>query len=149
MLKRLVVGAVTTVLVFHLNASLLFAAEGGPGAIESWVTTPDRLTLFAKQSDTIRFRPGRGGRGATIVVDSRQAYQTMDGFGFALTGGSAELLVKMSPDARGQLLFELFATDLGGIGVSYLRLTIGSSDLNSFVFSYDDLPEGQTDPEMK
>lgn len=149
MLKRLVLGAVTAVLVCQLNVSLLLAAEGGSDTIESWVTTPDRLSLFARQSETIRFRPGRAARGATIVVDRRQAYQTMDGFGFALTGGSAELLVKMSPDARGQLLFELFGTELGGIGVSYLRLTIGSSDLNSFVFSYDDLPEGQTDPEMK
>src|ERR1019366_5327744 len=33
----------------------------------------------------------------------------------------------------------------GSIGISYLRLSIGASDLNSFVFSYDDLASGNTD----
>ena len=32
--------------------------------------------------------------------------------------------------------------------MSYLRVSIGASDLNERVFSYDDLPAGQTDPEM-
>ena len=32
---------------------------------------------------------------------------------------------------------------------SYLRLSINSSDLNERVFSYDDMPDGQTDPELK
>ena len=31
------------------------------------------------------------------------------------------------------------------IAVSYLRISIGSSDLNASVFSYDDIPAGQTD----
>ena len=32
-----------------------------------------------------------------------------------------------------------------GIAVSYLRISLGASDLNSEVFSYDDMPSGQTD----
>ena len=32
--------------------------------------------------------------------------------------------------------------------MSYLRLSIGASDLDAAVFSYDDLPTGQTDPEL-
>lgn len=71
--------------------------------------------------------------------------QTVDGFGFALTGGSAELMMKMSKAERTKLLKDLFATDGDAIGVSYIRLTVGASDLNSFVFSYNDLPEGETD----
>ena len=54
-------------------------------------------------------------------------------------------LFKMAPAKRNQLLHQVFDTTGTAAGVSYLRLTIGASDLNSFVYSYDDLPEGQTD----
>jgi glucosylceramidase len=46
------------------------------------------------------------------------------------------------------LLTELFGSDNASIGISYLRLSIGSSDLNSSVFSYDDMPSGQTDTSL-
>jgi glucosylceramidase len=72
----------------------------------------------------------------------------MDGFGFAITGGSAQLLMRMGATERTALLKELFTTGGQGIGVSYLRLTIGASDMNERVYSYDDLPAGETDAEM-
>lgn len=46
----------------------------------------------------------------------------------------------MSEAKRHQLLSELFDS-VHGIGISYIRLTVGASDLNSFVFSYDDVPD--------
>jgi glucosylceramidase len=46
------------------------------------------------------------------------------------------------------LLHELFGTESNQIGVSYLRISIGASDLSDHVYSYDDLPVGQTDPEL-
>ncbi len=144
---RSVIVSLMVSLVLHGAPAL--GANGNRGEIERWVTTPDRLALFERQSETSRFSTESRGRGATIVVDDRQAYQTMDGFGFALTGGSAEHLVNMSAEARAKLLFELFGTEADGIGISYIRLTIGSSDLNSFVFSYNDLPEGKTDYELE
>jgi glucosylceramidase len=147
MLKSSVIRFIAVFSILHV--SFLGAANGDPLEIESWITNPDRSALFEKQSDAVRFRAENRGRGSTIVVDDRQAYQTMDGFGFALTGGSAEHLINMSAEARAKLLFELFAADGDDIGISYLRLTIGASDLNSFVFSYNDLPEGQTDYELK
>jgi len=54
----------------------------------------------------------------------------------------------MEPAVRAALLQELFADDGNNIGVSYLRLSVGSSDMNDHVFSYDDLPSGQTDTDM-
>ena len=74
-------------------------------------------------------------------------------FGFALTGGSAQHIVRMSGAARADLLQELFGTanastkngNKNEIGISYLRLSIGASDLNDHVFSYDDLPASETD----
>src|SRR6201999_10171 len=87
--------------------------------------------------------------GQVIDVDTAKTYQTMDGFGYALTGGSAMLIHHMPADKRAALLHNLFTTEGDGIGVSYLRLTVGASDMNDHVFSYDDLPEGQTDPNME
>ena len=79
------------------------------------------------------------------MVNEKETFQSIDGFGYALTGGSAQHIVKMSAPARTALLKELFATDGNNIGVSYIRLSIGASDLNEKVFSYNDLPEGETD----
>jgi glucosylceramidase len=45
-------------------------------------------------------------------------------------------------------LNELFGSTNNSIGISYLRISIGASDLNSSVFSYDDMPTGQTDPAL-
>lgn len=105
--------------------------------------------MFQKQPAPILFRTTANTRGTAIVVDPGQQMQSIDGFGFALTGGSAELLMKMSQQARAGILRQVFASDGNNIGVSYLRVSIGASDLNSFVFSYDDLPPGETDVELK
>ena len=51
----------------------------------------------------------------------------------------------MDAISKASLLKELFGNDSSSIGISYLRLSIGSSDLNASVFSYDDMPSGQTD----
>lgn len=113
--------------------------------IEAWITNADRSALFEKQSEPLSFSTRDSRRGTAIIIDDNQTLQTIDGFGFALTGGSAELMMKMSPKERSKLIHELFETNENNIGVSYIRLSIGSSDLNSFVFSYDDLADGETD----
>src|SRR5690606_35956757 len=46
-------------------------------------------------------------------------------------------------------LEEMFSREESAIGINFLRLSIGASDLDEKVFSYADLPEGQTDPELK
>lgn len=117
--------------------------------ISAWITTSDRSMLGERSPEQRRFQERKPGLGPVITIDDSMAYQTMDGFGFALTGGSAEHLMAMSADARSQLLHELFEPGPASTGISYLRLTIGASDLNSFVFSYDDLPAGETDPDLQ
>ena len=125
-----------------------FAQKDTDVEIKSWVTNSDRSSEFEKQADVIHFSPDKNGRGTAIVIDQSQELQTIDGFGFALTGGSAELLSKMSQRERSKILNELFSTDADHIGVSYIRLSIGASDLNSIVFSYDDLADNETDFEL-
>jgi glucosylceramidase len=112
-----------------------------------WLTTPDRAAVVAPQASSLPFS-SPGERLPVLTVDDGQHFQTIDGFGFALTGGSAQLLMRMGAAQRTALLQELFTTGGDGIGVSYLRLSIGASDMNERVYSYDDLPLGETDAEM-
>ena len=118
-------------------------AQEAPDA-RLWLTTADRSALLAAQKDPLRFSSPANGL-PNIDVNDMQQFQSIDGFGFALTGGSAQLLMRMEPGARADLLKELFATQANDVGVSYLRVTIGSSDMNERVYSYDDLPPGETD----
>jgi glucosylceramidase len=113
-----------------------------------WLTKADRSVLFEQQKKPLTFKTGEAG-GITISVDDKQRYQPIDGFGFALTGGSAMHIIRMSAGSRAALLKNLFAFTGNDIGISYLRLSIGASDLNEKVFSYDDMPDGKTDPTLK
>lgn len=114
---------------------------------EVWLTDPKAHILF-KQQAAIKSAK-RANSSNVITIDDKQRYQEIDGFGYTLTGGSAGHLLGMSAPARKALLEELFASDKNNIGTSYLRLSVAASDLNDFVFSYNDLPEGETDLEMK
>lgn len=120
----------------------------GPSDVAAWVTTPDQFNLFKKQTTALNWGTQSNGN-PVITVDTTQTFQTIDGFGYTLTGGSADLINGMIPAAKTELLRELFAADSTFIGVSYLRLSIGASDLSASVFSYDDMPAGQTDPTLQ
>jgi|GEM_PF-109153 len=124
-----------------------FSIEVYCGLVQSdvafWLTTPDKTTLFEQQNVPLNFGTAANGYG-TISVDADQKYQTIDGFGFTMTGGSASLINGLAPTAKDNLLKELFATEGASIGVSYLRLSIGASDLSATAFTYDDTP-GDTD----
>ena len=129
-----------------LLASLLWGDRGFAQA-RLWLTDPDHSVLFREQPNRLSFT-GASKANSTINVDESAQFQTIDGFGCCLTGGSAEHLMRMNPPNRSALLRELFATNGANIGISYLRVSIGSSDLDAHPFSYDDLPAGQTDAAM-
>ena len=138
----------------HFFYLLSFLALGGcsdkmetSGEAELWLTTLDKKALLEKSELSISAASDAPDSNV-IHVDSSRTFQEIDGFGYTLTGGSALHLYKMSDSARSGLLNELFGTGEDEIGVSYLRLSIGASDLNEAPFSYNDLPEGETDPEL-
>jgi glucosylceramidase len=136
-------------IILMVNSGMCYSQNLKRIPVESWITNSDRSQLFQKQYDTVFFKNSSQGGGTPIVIDDTQQFQEIDGFGFALTGGSAELMMKMSTATRASVLQELFAYSDKNIGISYIRLSIGSSDLNSFVFSYDDLKGDEKDPELK
>lgn len=131
-----------------LPVAIAAAAPRQTAGVAVWLTSADRSSLVAEQPTRLAFTKPVATTGVVIDVDPFRRFQQMDGFGFALTGGSAELLMRMSPERRAALLKELFGTGNGSIGVSYLRVSVGASDMNSRVFTYDDLPAGETDSEV-
>ena len=116
----------------------------GTNDMSAWVTYADQSALLQKQNVILSFATNQNTY-PVIEVDSTQTFQSIDGFGFTLTGGSAYVINQMNAAVKSSLLNELFGSDASSIGISYLRLSIGASDLNAAVFSYDDMPSGQTD----
>ena len=104
--------------------------------VEAWITNPANNVLFEKQNASLNFANTANGN-PTITVDTTSTFQTIDGFGNCLTGGSATLLNHMDNTSRAQILKELFATNANNIGISYLRVSIGASDLSDHLFTYD------------
>ncbi len=122
-------------------------AAANSGKAESWITTTDESSKLQKQNDLVFNSEANSNQ--TISVDASQKFQTIEGFGFSLTGGSAQAILKLDKAKREELLQELFSRKEDAIGLSYLRISIGASDLNETVFSYDDMPEGQTDLKLE
>lgn len=116
-------------------------------SLSAWITNPDKSVLFASQPE-ISFQE-TSGQLPTIAIDTAKQFQTVDGFGYSLTGGSAQLIHALPESQKDSLLRELFLTDGNGIGISFLRISIGSSDLDDHVFTYDDMPVGKTDPTLE
>lgn len=108
-----------------------------------WKTYPAGGVLFNKQNTVLNFQQASNSY-PTIEVDTTQTFQTIDGFGFALTGGSATLLNGLSDSNKSAILKELFSPDSTYIGTSYLRISIGASDLSAKPFSYDEVSGDST-----
>ena len=87
------------------------------------------------------------GSGRVIVVDEGRRFQPIEGFGASFTDSAAYLLNQVAtPASRDASMRDLFTRQGTGIGVSFVRNPMGASDLARFIYSYDDLPPGQTDP---
>lgn len=110
-------------------------ARAANEVVNAWVTTADQSKLLQAQA-SFNFAADAGTNATTITVDENQTYQGIDGFGFTLTGGSAGLLNGLGANQT-NVLNELFGTANGQIGISYIRISIGASDLSSSDFTYN------------
>lgn len=112
--------------------------------VDFWLTKGNQSVLLAKQTGTLGFGTTTNTY-TNIEVNASQKYQTVDGFGYTLTGGSADVINQLNVSKKSALLQELFGTGENSIGISYLRISIGASDLNAAPFTYNDLATGETD----
>ena len=84
----------------------------------------------------------------SIRVDDGIRYQQMDGYGASFTDSSAWLVwTRLTPEQREAVMRDLFTPR--GANLGFLRQPMGATDLALSNYSYNDLPPGQTDPEMR
>jgi glucosylceramidase len=109
------------------------------------LTTPDLRSALSPMPAVAfgRIDPHVG----TIDVSDATRYQTITGFGAAMTDASAWLLYDELPtDIRNLVMASLFR----GIDLDYIRVPMAASDFSAggVPYSYDDMPAGETDPTL-
>lgn len=115
-------------------------------SVAVYLTTPDQQQLFAQQSTLTRAKDTAA---INIMMDTSRQFQEIEGFGAAMTGSSAYVMQQhMSPEQRRALLEDLFGIEKG-IGINYIRMSIGASDFSTAPYSYDDITAGQRDDSLK
>lgn len=129
--------------IARLFLAVVFCAAACKADVEVWLTKGDQSVKFERQPD-LAFAPGPGQlAGRRIVVHAEDKYQQIDGFGAALTDSSAWLISGLQRRLQSVLLARLFSTQGNGLGLSYLRLPIGSSDFSLSLYTYEDNPESE------
>src|SRR5579875_2458623 len=129
----------------HARATQAQAAHAQASPpVQVWTTTSSSSDMLAEQlarQPDVAFGP-KVSQTPRIAVNPKTTYQTVQGFGGAMTDSSA-YLIDHSPE-RTQIMNDLFGP--AGAGFSFVRFPMGASDLSVSNYSYDDMPAGQTDP---
>ena len=99
-----------------------------------FVTTADRSKLF--QETVIPFSKPQS-MSPNVVKFSEDKFQTVDGFGAAVTISSCYNILKMSQEARTKFLKSVF-DPVTGAGSSLIRICIGGSDFSIERFTWCD-----------
>lgn len=107
------------------------------GDVTIYITTNTRAQDFKKQACNFNERQNMSPTTITLLPATR--YQTMDGFGAAVTGSTCYNLLKMTAENRNKFLRETFSPD-EGMGFSYIRIAIGCSDFSLSEYTCCDTP---------
>lgn len=93
-----------------------------------YLTTSDRTSELKKSQLKIK-KSAEDTKSDVIKLMPETKYQTMDGFGAAITGSSSYNLMRMQAKDRKNFLTETFS-ESKGYGQSYVRVAIGCSDFS-------------------
>jgi glucosylceramidase len=146
--RRLVPLAAGAVAVLAAAALVLVpkpAANAAAETVNVWLTTTNdgggrNVTRGLAQQSPVSFASSSAAGAQTITVDENVTYQKFVGAGASLTDTAAWLMNSsgaLTPSARTAMMQKLFDPN-SGIGLSFLRNPMGSSDLARYSYSYDD-----------
>ncbi len=93
----------------------------------SYTTKADGSKLLEKATGTTS---NVAGTSNVITLNGNNSYQSIDGFGYAITYSSCYNLLKMSKSSRTALLKKIYSPT-SGYGTSYARISIGCNDFSS------------------
>ena len=108
--------------------------DSGSDGATLWTTTFDKSRAFAKS--TVPFDQSSP-QSPNAVRFTDETFQTVDGFGLAITQASCYNLLRMSQEDRTKLLTELFSPTAGA-GSSLIRVCIGGSDFSMDEYTWCD-----------
>ncbi|MBN1894806.1 carbohydrate-binding protein [bacterium] len=124
-----------------LMTLLLLSGNTAAQTVDVWITARDQTILLEQQAPTA-FSADSNSATVQIDIDETTTYQSIDGFGYTVTEGSAEVISTLDEDTQDQLLNEIYGAD--GLASQVVRISIGASDLSSSSYSYNDVV-GDTD----
>ncbi|RZJ73927.1 RICIN domain-containing protein [Flavobacterium sp.] len=124
--KSLVLTAAIALLGTHTKAQ----------TVTPWLTRGDQTALLAQQGN-VSFAANSGTNASTVTVNPGTTYQTIDGYGWCLTQGSAEVISNMAATQQNNLLQEIFNPNTG-LSSSVVRISIAASDLSNSSYSYNE-----------
>lgn len=132
----------------RMNALLslfLLALSACQGAVRPEPEPVAEATVYTTSVGGLRFAESRvplmrpGTAAAYRVLLNGKSFQSVDGFGLAITQASCYNLLKMSPADRTAFLTEVFDRERG-MGSSLIRVCIGGSDFSMDEFTWCDEP---------
>ena len=120
-------------------------AQAAGESVNIWLTTTSdsagrAVSRGLQQQPSINFSAGTGSGGATITVDESRTFQQFEGAGAGFTDTAAWLMNSsgaLSATTREDTMRRLFDPNTG-IGLSFLRNPLGTSDLARGNYSFDD-----------
>ena len=114
-------------------------------------TDGDQSKMLAQRSPGLTFTPGApaGSPAYTIAVNSGTTYQPMDGVGASLTDSAGWVIWNKLNASQQAALLKACSIRMPVSGSVMLRQPMGATDFSaSGNYSYDDVPAGQTDPNL-
>ena len=136
-------------------ATFAAPAQAAGETVNVWLTTTSdaggrTVTRGLQQQTPVTFAAGTGTGGVTINVNENTTYQQFEGGGASFTDTAAWLMNSsgaLSQATRDDTMRKLFDPN-AGIGLSFIRNPLGASDLARYSYTFDDMPAGQTDPNL-
>lgn len=115
--------------------------------VEVWLsTTGGKLRLAPQPSLAMA---ARGDAPVDIAIDVDARYQTVTGFGAAMTDASAWLIRNRLDESHRQALYRELYGPPPNLNFNMMRLTIGASDFSLNLYTLDDIPFGESDTELR
>jgi glucosylceramidase len=139
------VSAVLALVAGGVGIALAPSALAAGEPVNVWLTTTDdgggrNVTRGLQQQAPVAFAGSSPGANQTVTVNEDVTFQQFEGAGASFTDTAAWLMNgsgALTPSTRNAVMQKLF-DPVNGIGVSFLRNPMGSSDLARLSYSYDD-----------
>jgi glucosylceramidase len=115
--------------------------------VEFVVSSADGSRRFDRSE--LRIEDSRETGEAVVEIDPAIRGQSILGLGASFDHASCENVWRLTPERRRELMEALFHPQRG-LGMNLMRVCIGTSDFTGVpYYTYNDLPEGETDPKLE